>query len=172
MVFCSETTNSGFRGSLWCVPQCFQRHTTSKLWIGRLLFFLWCAGRRCHTYLLIFALLKQNCWSLWPSVHFGKWSLMLCNIFCYLHGSSKYCSDYPGRLHRNEKSYRWNELCAFVAQFIIGYANQQRTGVDFYTMSARASSQAGTHAIREQSEAQLALTYSIVPAFLVQCQAH
>ena len=51
----------------------------------------------------------------------------LTAVLCYLCGSSKDCSGSPGRLHRNEKSYRCNELCAFTAQFIIGYANQQRT---------------------------------------------
>ena len=49
MVFRSATANAGFlncRGSSRCVLLHFQRHATSNPWIGRLLFFLWCAGRR------------------------------------------------------------------------------------------------------------------------------
>ena len=41
----------------------------------------------------------------------------------------------PGGRQRNEKSYRWNELCAFVAKCTNEYASQHGTGVDFYTMS-------------------------------------
>ena len=42
----------------------------------------------------------------------------------------------PGARQRNEKSYRRNELCAFVAKCTKEYANKHWTGVDFYTMSA------------------------------------
>ena len=42
----------------------------------------------------------------------------------------------PGGRPRNEKSYRRNEQCAFVAKCTNEYANQHGTGVDFYAMSA------------------------------------
>ena len=61
-----QMPNSRFldcRGSSRCVPLHFQRHSTSNLWIGRLLFFLRCAGRHFRTYSLIFALLQQGWFS-------------------------------------------------------------------------------------------------------------
>ena len=56
------------RGSSLWVQLHFQRHTTSNPWIGRFLFFLWCAGGRFCTYSWIFALLKQDCGSLCPRI--------------------------------------------------------------------------------------------------------
>ena len=52
-----------FASTLQCVQLHFQRHSTSNLWIGRLLFFLRCAGRHFRTYSLIFALLQQGWFS-------------------------------------------------------------------------------------------------------------
>ena len=61
-----QMPNSRFldcRGSSRCVPLHFQRHSTSNLWIGRLLFFLRSAGRQFRTHSLIFALFEQDCGS-------------------------------------------------------------------------------------------------------------
>ena len=73
-----------------------------------------------------------------------------------------------------------NELCSESTQFIasvwffVSVQSARRARAIFATSTqvAKGCSQAGTHAIREQSEAQLALTSSIVPAVLVQCPAH
>ena len=43
----------------------------------------------------------------------------------------------PAGRQRHEKSYRRNELCAFVAKCTNEYANQRGTALDFYTMSAQ-----------------------------------
>ena len=42
----------------------------------------------------------------------------------------------PAGRQRHEKSYRRNEICAFVAKCTNEYANQHGTAVDFYTMNA------------------------------------
>ena len=44
----------------------------------------------------------------------------LTAALCYLRGSCKYCSRVPGLLHRSKKSYKWNELCAFVQNALLG----------------------------------------------------
>ena len=51
-------------------------------------------------------------------------------------GAAAPAAGAPGARQRNEKSYRRNELCAFVAKCTNEYANQHGTGVDFYTISA------------------------------------
>ena len=58
-----QMPNAGFldcRGSSLCFLLHFQRHSTSNLWIGRLLNFLRCAGRQFRTYSRIFALLAES----------------------------------------------------------------------------------------------------------------